>query len=275
MNSKKTQRLEKLLMRREIADRTFFMAIPFYTEASQHSRPILKGKDEEYLAATAGLVSKGCDRESLSVILDLAAAIKLNEGKCSLPKAKAVKSLTSRMKRLAKDIRAAELTHFMFIVNEQETGYTDLGPDEFEDLSLTYPFLALPKWLEMRASMYDQWSRLASQKVLPKDFGVARLARVCVALYVQYATGRTYFPKVLNLLKSAGFEVCNATQLSREVKEFETGYTWCRDWLKAQFAELGRDPFIRSKGERAIGVRPPSNSVVNSAGSNRKETKAD
>jgi hypothetical protein len=81
--------------------------------------------EEQHIAVMASLISKGCDRESLGLVLDLAAAIMRNE--ISVPTAKKVKTLTRRMRRLAKDIRSAELTRFMFIVNEQETGYTDLG----------------------------------------------------------------------------------------------------------------------------------------------------
>jgi hypothetical protein len=262
MRSEKKERLEKLQMRRTIADRMSFNAIPFYAEVRQHSQPISKGMEEEHIEVMASLISKGCDRESLGLILNLAAAIKRNE--ISVPTAKKVKTLTSRMRRLAKDIRSAELTHFMFIVNEEETGYTDFGPDnKIEDLSLTDPFLTLPKWLEKRASMYEAWSHLASRKVLPKDFGFSRLARVCVALYVQHATAGTYFPEVLKLLESVGldhFGGFKTIQLSREVKEFENDYSWSCDWLKTQFKELDSELRNCKSDQLVIGVRPPPTS---------------
>jgi hypothetical protein len=156
------------------------------------------------------------------------------------------------MKSLARDLRAAELTHFMFLANEQETGYTDLGPEnEIEDLSLECPFLALPKWLEKRAAMYEAWLHLASQKIPPKDFGTARLARLCVALYVQYATGRNYFTQVSKLVESMGIGFggdFKTTQLSREVNEFEIGHSWCRGFLKSQFELLDPEPRNRNSG---------------------------
>jgi hypothetical protein len=274
MRPGKKKRLEELRMRREIADRLFFMAMPFYAEVRQHSHEILKGWKENYMAAVACLVSKGCDRESLSVILDLSAAIKLNEDKYKVPSAKKVKTLTNRMRRLARDIRAAEFTHFMFIVNEQETGYADFGPDnEMEDVSLTDPFLTLPKWLEKRASMYEEWSRLVSRKVPPKDRGVAHLSRVCLALYVQYATKKTYFPEVVNLLECVNFGISGnykTTQLSREVKEFKTDSSWCYEWLKTQFEELELER--QNRNQRAPHRNTNSNTTVRSGEQVRAST---
>jgi hypothetical protein len=55
--------------------------------------------------------------------------------------------------------------------------------------------------------MHEAWSQLASRKVLPKDFGFSRLARVCVALYVRHATAGTYFPEVVKLMESIAIPV--------------------------------------------------------------------
>ena len=107
-----------------------------------------------------------------------------------------------------------------------------------DDLSTTFPYVALPKWLEKRACMYEEWLRLASQKVPPKDFGLIWLSRVTVALYVKYATGGTFFPDVLNLLELANFGRCSLTQISRETKEFETDYPLSRSSLVGQFQML-------------------------------------
>src|SRR5260370_1337691 len=126
MSSKITQRSDKLLMRKKIADRLSFKAIPFYSELTQGSHRVLKGMD-------------------------------------------------------------------------------------------------------------GVWCGIASQKVLPKDVGAARLARFCVALYVKHATGATCYPEVCRLLESVGlatFGEYKTQQLSRDVKEYETSFDWTCDWLK-------------------------------------------
>ena len=67
-----------------------------------------------------------------------------------------------------------------------------VNPDHVDDLSTTFPYVALPKWLNKRASMYEKYLELASKKIPPKRLGLTRIARACIALYVKYATGRIY-----------------------------------------------------------------------------------
>jgi hypothetical protein len=141
------------------------------------------------------------------------------------------------MRRIAKEIRRVEVPGFRAVLEELDdrkrhphfnfkgtTPRIESGP---------YGESELAQYLEDQASLYDEWTHLASQNVLPKDFGTLRLARICVAWYVKYATGKTYFPEVLKLLKRVGLGGdCSTTQLSRELKEFESNYTRCCARLK-------------------------------------------
>jgi len=264
MSSQNSAHLDKLLMRRKIADHMFLMAIPYYTKVRRPIRPFWTESEEklmglkecekradEYFCTIAYLVAMGCDHRSLHVVLDLAAAINEKDGRRSVPKANTVKSLAKRMKRLAGDIKAAECTHFLTVLNQQEAAKwrseTGLGSEDIEDLSQTFPFMAIPKWLEKRASMYDEWSRLASQ-----GLAFDRLGRACVAMYVKYATGKTFFPEVLKLLELRNFGRFTATQLSRETKEFETGYPWSCGYLETQFHVLHR-PGLTPSRKHIIG----------------------
>jgi hypothetical protein len=250
MSSEESHVLEKLSLRRKITDELSFMRIPFYLEATQSSHRILKGMDEKYKSATTFLISKGCDRESLNVVLNLAAAMQLNDGNYSARRPRAVNGLSLRMRRLAKDIRSAELTQFMFLVDEQETG-PDFDP--FEDRTLTFPFLDIPRWLEKRAAMYKVWRHLASRNLSPKALKASQVARICVALYVKHATKRTWYPEVVKLLESVGLgnfgRHYKRTQLSRDVRKYETGCPKTCDWLEAQFEELDLERQRRTQHE--------------------------
>jgi hypothetical protein len=57
-----------------------------------------------------------------------------------------------------------------------------LNMELVDDSSTTFPYVALPKWLDKRASMYEEWLRLASQNIPPKDIGLTRPGRVCLAM---------------------------------------------------------------------------------------------
>jgi hypothetical protein len=263
MIATKAQKSEKLKLRREIADWMLLGAIPFYTEARQQTRSILMGKGQEYVDAVHRLVLKGCDPIALHTVLDLGEALKqrvLDHKVPKVPNAKTLKALAKRMRGLAKDIGAIERSRFLTILNRKEAAKfyaeTKLNMELVDDLSTTFPYVALPKWLEKRASMYEEWLRLASQKVPPKAVGLAKLSRVCVSLYVKYATSRTFFPEVLNLLELANLGQCSPTQLSRETKDFETDYPLSCSSLVGQFQML--HPRNR-KSRKMIAWRVPVN----------------
>ena len=65
---------------------------------------------------------------------------------------------------------------------------------------------------------------------------------------MKYATGKTYFPRVLELLNSAGFDIRNVTQLSRELKEFESDYPRSKAKLKLEFEKIDANHAIARPG---------------------------
>ena len=196
---------------------------------------------QEFLDANAVLVSKGCNPVVLLAVLELGKTMKDRAAfpHTNVPRADKVKAVAGRMRRLAKEIREVESTGFMTILNHQETSKVasekGLNPDEVDDLSFAFPFIAVDKWLEKRAVMYEEWGRLASRKIPPKDIGLSRLGHLCVSLYVNHATGRSYYPQVVKLLDSAGLGLINLTQLSREMKEFLASHPMSCGYLKMQF----------------------------------------
>jgi hypothetical protein len=62
---------------------------------------------------------------------------------------------------------------------------------------------------------------------------------VLVPCYVKYATKKAHLAKVLKLLACAGLDRCSTTQLSREVKTFESDYRLCFAKLKLMFEKFG------------------------------------
>jgi hypothetical protein len=99
-----------------------------------------------------------------------------------------------------------------------------LGPEDSDDLSLAFPFIALPKWLRKRAEMYDEWAEMARKKVPPRRELFRRVRRVYPVLYVKWATGRPFYGKVAILLRLARIAVISEAQLDREVRAFESNY---------------------------------------------------
>jgi hypothetical protein len=142
------------------------------------------------------------------------------------------------MKSLAKDLYDVEETGFLNLVTQQETARTaahlGLNWDQIDDLSTAFPYVALPKWLEKRAAMYEEYRKLASQNVPPKVLGLQRIARIVVGLYVGYATTRTNFQQLAILLECTDLGRCSAAQFSDETKEFEEHYPLSCSALKVQ-----------------------------------------
>jgi len=180
----------------------------------------------------APLVSRGCGSKCLLIILDKAVDIHLKS--LSLAPAKTLGNLANKMRRIAKKIREVEVPCFLAILEELQDRkrhpYVE-GTKLRTDFG-TYRESDLAESLEEQAFLYDEWTRLASQNVLPKAVGTPRLARMCVAWYVKYATRKTYFPEVLKLLKCVGLGEFSTTQLSRELKSFESDYPRCCARLK-------------------------------------------
>jgi hypothetical protein len=196
--------LERVKIRSRIADWMAWGAIPWYIPCfpgwELTALTIPDERAQKFLDASSALVSKGCNPAVLLTVLELGKTMKDRAASphTSVPRADKVKSVAGRMRRLAREIREVESTGFMTILNHRETSKVasekGLNPDEVDDLSFAFPFVAVDKWLDKRAGMYEEWGRLASQKVPPKDIGLSRLGHLCLALYVKHATGRAHYP---------------------------------------------------------------------------------
>jgi hypothetical protein len=243
MRIEKVQKPEKLRTRHQIADDMTFLSIPWYLDHDLSELSLPEGKEDEFWDGLSGLMHRGCDPSLLVVFLRLGKSIvkRVREQghRLSVPKAARVKSLANKMRRLAKEIEDVESSYFMTVLNRAETAKwlaeTGVNPEEMDELR-SFPFLFLPHWLGRRASMYEEWAGLATQKIPPKDIGLRRLGHLCVALYVKFETGRTHFHRVSALLESAGIGHYSVAQLSRELREFESRYPWTCGHLKLQLA---------------------------------------
>jgi hypothetical protein len=92
--------------------------------------------------------------------------------------------------------------------------------------------------LYYRASVYEYWAQLAFQLLIPRGFSSARAAHVFLASYVKYATLKSCFREVVRLLECARLNVSSPTQLSRELKEFESDYPRSKAKIKLMFQKL-------------------------------------
>lgn len=238
MEAKKPASSHPLMTRKELAD--YIFAVVFSTGPFENGDETYSEYDFPPDVAgdklIAPLVSAGCDRKCLLMVLDKAVDIYFQSVRFA--PAKALKSLAHKMRRIAKAISKAEVPGFLTILGElsdrKRHPRVD-GPSRRNDVKEVHGMFMgseLAWLLEDQASLYEEWILLAADHVLPKDYGTLRLARVCVAWYVKFATGKTYFPEVLELLRGAGLGNCSTTQLSRELQEFESDYPRCYAKLK-------------------------------------------
>ncbi len=72
---------------------------------------------------------------------------------------------------------------FTFLQQRSVVAQSGLGPEDVDDLSLTFPHFALPKWLQKGAEMYDDWLVMAKRKIPPRRELLLRLKRVCPVIY--------------------------------------------------------------------------------------------
>jgi hypothetical protein len=144
-----------------------------------------------------------------------------------------------------------EKTGFLSLIDQQETSawfaQTGVNSDDVDDLSTTFPYVALRKWLNKRAAMYEKYLALASESILPKKVGSTRIARACIALYVKYATGRIYCAAIRALLRGLGLGDVSASQLMRETTEFERHYPLSYSQLACQFPMAHRPTLLVGK----------------------------
>lgn len=92
--------------------------------------------------------------------------------------------------------------------------------------------------LDHRADDYEDWLRMASEKVPPRSDSLFRVNRVCPVLYVKWATGgRCFYNEVCQLLEHIRLPV-KSTQLSREVAQFERGCPYSADHIRSALAAV-------------------------------------
>jgi hypothetical protein len=243
---------QKLKMRRRIADGIVAAGmVLFGVQENWDSYFVLKQSGTKHMDR---LVSKNCDRRSLHIILSTLDYMRQRDPDFWIPRLKRVESVSKKMRGLAEEIANIEISGFMGGFDREEIGLGAKTGSWPKDMA--HPYMFLPKWLNSRAAMYDRWCPLAIEKIPPKTICFNRLGRVCVVLYVKYATGRTYFPEVLQLMHSAGFTFPNAAQISREVKEFECDYPRCCEDLKGWFKMIDPDPSNRKSSNNRRGPKP-------------------
>jgi hypothetical protein len=255
-------------MRCQIEDRMLFGIIPFYNNVEVTFK--YADQANKYIKAVEYLLSKGCNFRALWGFLNVAGALRACDPKVKhvsvtqwqwgrrgeprkayVPKARQIYQLKEAMKRLGARIEQMEKTGFLTLINQQETSawFAQMGvnPDEVDDLSTTFPYVALPKWLNKRASMYERYLELASENILPKKVGSTRMARACIASYVKYATGHIYCVAIRALLRGLGLGDVSASQLIRETREFERYYPLSYSQLTGQFPMAHRPTLLVDK----------------------------
>jgi hypothetical protein len=208
--------------RSEMADSIILMAIPSFSGLGA-LKAFTVHDLEEFKENFECLVAKGCEPTALMAALLLANTIQVPP----LPVTNKVKALARSMRQLAAQIQKTEEMSFLILQDRKVVKASGYGPedDEVEDWTRAFPQLCLPKWLEKRAEMYEEWLRMAAQRVPPRCELLGRARRVCPVLYVNWATkGHPHHERVSNLLRSAGIARISPRQLIREVTAFRSDY---------------------------------------------------
>jgi hypothetical protein len=196
-------------------------------------------------------VSQGCDSRCLRIVLLMARDIHVFGMPSPAPPDRFTK-LARQMRRLSYEISLIEFPGLLAVLNETERrkrlqclkalgmqAPIDTGGDSVEFVQGELPLL-----LQHRAFAYDEWARLASDRAVPKNSRCAGLARVFVASYVKYATRKTHYPQVLEMLRYARLDYCSTEQLSKEVLEFERNYPRSYAKLKSVFEKFDPNPSL-------------------------------
>jgi hypothetical protein len=137
-----------------------------------------------------------------------------------------VNAVVKNMRQLADQMHRLEATPFLSIQNLR-------GPSLEEHASLN-----LRERLYSRAHDYDDWLRMASERVPPRSNSFVRVKHVCPVLYVKWATGgRSFYKEARKLLRPIVGHI-DTTQLSREVEEFETGCPYSADQIRGTLAAV-------------------------------------
>lgn len=201
-----------------MADWALFIGVPFGNLQPLKGFRLAEEVAEEFRSTTADLVARGCDENALMTALYMANTVQVPP----FPSATKVKAIAKRMRDLATDILEVEKTNFLVWQTQEIVRQSKMSEDD--DVSLVFPHFALPKWLNKRAEMYDEWVEMARRKIPPRRELFRRVRRVYPVLYVKWATGRPYSGKVASLLSLAGIVKISEAQLDREVRAFEDDY---------------------------------------------------
>lgn len=219
----------------EMADSAIAMAVPSNCEPLKNLE-IRKSDWQTFKDAFRELLLKGCDHKALWTALCMANTITVRP----LPTARRVKAAVKRMRELAGEIAELEKTQFHILQQRQVVKERGIGPEDFDDLSLELPQFALPKWLEEGARMYEDWVKMASQKVRPRSELLRRVGRVCPVIYVKWATGRPFCAQVARLLDLGRVISIDAPQLSGQTLAFEADYPFAAGCIRANLALVHR-----------------------------------
>jgi len=98
--------------------------------------------------------------------------------------------------------------------------------------------LTLRERLYHRADDYEDWLRMANEKVPPRSNSFLRVKHVCPVLYVKWAAGGRPFYKEVRKLLSPIVGHVDTGQLSREVEQFETGCPYSADHIRSALAAV-------------------------------------
>lgn len=122
-------------------------------------------------------------------------------------------NLAGRLRKLAYDIHKHESSGFLCVPNGRVVASTEVPQG-----------VPLKDRLRLCAEDYEEWLAMASKKAVPRSHSVLRLNRMCLVLYVKWATrGRPLYEDVAQLLKF--FKAyTHPSQLAREAKDFEEKY---------------------------------------------------
>ena len=217
----------------EMADSAIAMAVPSNGEPLERLK-VRRSDLRTFRTTFEELLLKGCDHKALMTALCMANTMWVRP----LPTARRVKASVKRMRELAEEIAELEKTQFHILQQRQVVKETGLGPEDVDDLSLAFPQLALPNWLQKGAQMYEDWLKMARQKVPPRPELLRRVRRVCPVIYVKWATRQPFCERVAKLLDLGRVTPTpiDAQQLSRETLAFEADYPFAAGCIRTNLA---------------------------------------
>ena len=124
-----------------MADWAIFIGVPFGNLQPLKGFKLAENVAKEFMSTTVDLVAKGCDGNALMTALYMANTAQVPP----FPSATKVKAIAKRMRDLATDISELEKTNFLVWQTREIVRQSKISEDD--DVSLVFPYFALPKWL--------------------------------------------------------------------------------------------------------------------------------